>query len=575
MLIKSMSIENLRGIKKCDLLDLGQINLIIGKNNQGKSTILDALLLTSALLFYPNHQVFAIVSRHSERSYNPRELVYKYNQHPLGVTITLEGNETFTINTQEDSNNPNNFSFYFSTSYAKNEKIQITGFGPEGTSNFRELSSRNLHLQNKPNQRKKGVLRELQRTPGSGPREVQAPEEVLSFLENISIVDPAVALRLGQLESQFDETKQGERYDTTFEVVKQTYEDKCRSWELSRYLGGTNENRTAFTYGGGRHVYVDDLGDGMKTGFAAITLSGIKTNTVLLVEEIETHQHPAALRKLVKFLIETVRNNELQLFVTTHSPDVLRYFTEFYPKTKVLLVEKDANDIAIAQPQSTAIDIFSKIGWDFGDLFKYERIVLTDGTEDCIIIEDLYSKVKGRSLNSDGIDLLALRGTTKFPETVRAFAISNKQAILIRDLDIHRDKNVLVNQTKDWLRVLRDEGYTVEELADRVEVGRNGFGNHWVLPYSNILFAGSPERFQSYQTHSITDYMLEFVLDNRQLFKDMAVPGANFEPTGEKSKDALRNIFGKYNDEITQIIVDKIVMETIPASLKQSIINRL
>ena len=33
--------------------------------------------------------------------------------------------------------------------------------------------------------------------------------------------------------------------------------------------------------------------------------------------------------------------------------------------------------------QNNPINVFSGIGWDFGDLFKYERILIVDGIEDC------------------------------------------------------------------------------------------------------------------------------------------------------------------------------------------------
>ncbi len=578
MLVESLTIENLRGIRKCDLSGLGQINLLIGKNNQGKSTILDSLLLTSAIMFYSSNQVFAIIKRHSERSYNPRELLYKYNQHPLSVSVKLDTGAVFSINTQEDTNNVENFSFYLSSSFIKGEQISAMTFSQENFRNLRDRDSRQgLSLLNRPNQRKKGVLRQLPAKAGSSERrDIQVPEEILSFIEKVSIVDPAITSRPEQLEGQFDEIKQAEKYDITFQALKETYDDNCRSWELSRYLGVQSENRTAFTYTGGRPVYVDDIGDGMKTGFAAVTLGGNRSKTILLVEEIETHQHPAALRKLVKFLVDTVINNELQLFITTHSPDVLRYFTQFYPPTKVFLIEKDpTNDTVIASSQNSAIDIFSNIGWDFGDLFKFERIVLVDGTEDSIILEDLYLKIKGRSLGSDGIDLLALRGTNNFPATVYAFAVSNKQAILVRDLD-NQDKNGLINQTKEWLRVLRGEGYTVEEDATQIRVGKNGYENRWVLPYSKILTAGDPQRFPQYQTHSMTDYILEFVLDFSNLFNgETVVPLADYRTTATNSKNELTNIFGQYNDRATKRILDKITKETIPRALKENIIDLL
>jgi hypothetical protein len=571
VLIKSLVIQNLRGIKKCELSDLGQINLLIGKNNAGKSTVLDSLLLASAVMFYPMNQVFAIVNRRSNRSYSPQELLYKYNQHPLLIALNLDDGSNFEITTQQDTNNRDGFSFFLSSSYSK-EPHQIMTFGPDNISTGREMRNRQtFSLRNNPNQRKKGVLKQFGTSLRS--ESIEAPEEVLTFLQDISIVDPGVRSHTSELEEQFDEIKRGEKYDTTFQVLKQTYDDEFRSWELSRYLRAQGENRTAFTYGGGRPVYVDDIGDGMKVGFAAVTLASNKCKTALLVEEIETHQHPSSLRSLVKFLIETAMKNELQLFVSTHSPDVFRYFKMFCPETKVLLVEKNNQDVVYPSDQNGPISTFSKLGWDFGDLFKYERIALVDGIEDCLVVEDSYQKVKGRSLNSDGIELLAVRGTVNFPETVRAFAVSNKKLILIRDLDRNNEDSI-VRQTVDWLRVLRGEGWIVEEQAHQTRVGKNDFENRWVLLHSNIITAGNPRRFAQYQTHSMTDYLLEIVLDHQDLFPEVAdLP--NYQIRTDNSKMELTNLFGAYNNEVTKQILSKANGEIIPASLTEKIINRL
>jgi hypothetical protein len=47
-MISSFHIENYRGFSRLDMADLGQVNLIVGKNNSGKTSVLEALhLLTS------------------------------------------------------------------------------------------------------------------------------------------------------------------------------------------------------------------------------------------------------------------------------------------------------------------------------------------------------------------------------------------------------------------------------------------------------------------------------------------------------------------------------------------------
>ncbi|NEQ98788.1 MAG: AAA family ATPase [Cyanothece sp. SIO2G6] len=42
-MLKSLSIENFRCFKKFDLNPLGRVNLLVGKNNCGKTSILEAI----------------------------------------------------------------------------------------------------------------------------------------------------------------------------------------------------------------------------------------------------------------------------------------------------------------------------------------------------------------------------------------------------------------------------------------------------------------------------------------------------------------------------------------------------
>ena len=47
MVFNEVEINNFRGIKHLVLSDLRQINLLVGKNNCGKSTVLDGIFLLS------------------------------------------------------------------------------------------------------------------------------------------------------------------------------------------------------------------------------------------------------------------------------------------------------------------------------------------------------------------------------------------------------------------------------------------------------------------------------------------------------------------------------------------------
>ena len=71
---------------------------------------------------------------------------------------------------------------------------------------------------------------------------------------------------------------------------------------------------------------IEELGslvsrDGERFRFAAniLALGVFLTDTALLIEELETHQHPESLRKLIETLFVLAKEQNLQLFLTTHS----------------------------------------------------------------------------------------------------------------------------------------------------------------------------------------------------------------------------------------------------------------
>ena len=67
--------------------------------------------------------------------------------------------------------------------------------------------------------------------------------------------------------------------------------------------------------------------DGVKRGLLFLAALELLKDTGLLIEEIETSQHPKALKNLTKHIVNLARRNNVQLFITTHSYyDALRYF---------------------------------------------------------------------------------------------------------------------------------------------------------------------------------------------------------------------------------------------------------
>jgi energy-coupling factor transporter ATP-binding protein EcfA2 len=562
MMITDISIQNLRGIKQCEIHNLGQINLLIGKNSAGKSTILESIQLISSVMFYPPDQISVLVNRRSDRSWHPKELWYKYDDNlELSISLLFDNESRLRMTAHRESTVPENIGFYISGTTTESP-IKVKEVTRDQTNRFQERIRNRAQIMLKPDKKQIGKLK--------------LPDEVLSFFEGVTLIDPIGKMRTSMLEEEFQNIKFSAKYDDTIRALRQIYDEQMQSWELFPYfkrLGA--ENRTAFMYEGGRPVYVDNLGDGVKYGFAAITLAHNRHDSALLLEEIETHQHPSSLRMLIKFLIQIVRENRLQLFVSTQSPDALRYFKMLFPETKVFLIEKDpTKDIVYAHDDEDLIRLFREVGWDFEDLLQYERIAIVDGIEDEIIIENFFQKIRGYPLESEGVKLLLRGDQKKFGEIVRTFAISSRRIIVIKDLDEMKNYNDVVTLVVSWLKTLDNEGWNVQESEQQVIGEHRTSRKKWVIFKSNILKAGNPQRFPKYKKHSITDYLLEVILDHPELASKFApkLDVSGYQLKADSSKEDLEFLCGKYNMDTVKSIVQATSKDMIPNSIKDDII---
>jgi hypothetical protein len=89
------------------------------------------------------------------------------------------------------------------------------------------------------------------------------------------------------------------------------------------------------------------------------------------------------------------------------------------------------------------------------------------------------------------------------------------------------------------------------------------------------LKAGNPYRFPEYTKHSITDYLLEVILDNPQLTSKL-IPKLeilSYMPKEDSSKKELELLFGEYDMNTVKLIVEATSKDMIPNSIKADIIS--
>ena len=206
------------------------------------------------------------------------------------------------------------------------------------------------------------------------------------------------------------------------------------------------------------------VGDGVRQVFLNILNLYLHKNKILGIEEPEMHLHPEKQREVFNFLKEKSKEN--QIIITTHSP----IFVNTKDATTYLVSMDNSSKKTLVKPIESGAD-FKDIKLELGarntDLFFYDCVVLIEGeTEDRIL--PIISEAMGYDLAEKGIKLINIRGsgkTTKINEFLKY--LKDSGIVLYIIADGHKDVS---KKIKDWIRegLLKENNCTCwdEEIED-------------------------------------------------------------------------------------------------------------
>jgi hypothetical protein len=120
---------------------------------------------------------------------------------------------------------------------------------------------------------------------------------------------------------------------------------------------------------GGHKYKPREMSDGtLKALWLALLLFSPERGSVLSIDEPEMNFHPAWLKVIGRWL-QRFTSAE-QLFVSTHSPDLLDTFTEGFKSGEVALFVFGLGDKEMRRVEPAALESFFKDGWELGDLYR-------------------------------------------------------------------------------------------------------------------------------------------------------------------------------------------------------------
>ena len=314
---KTLKIENFRGIKSLEINDLARVNLFVGKNNCGKTSVLET--------------AFSLVGIS-----NPNLMINMQNWR--GVTLK----ESSDIR-----------DFFYNREHTKGATLSCTQVKGKRNLEIFPLYD-NLKMEQTSNAHSKvsengGVGRISKFNAGSS----VAGQSVVGIRYKFMVSDPDTDKdryygattqlpKSGNLEftPTFDENYQ-ESMETLFlfprgcnhDFVDKMLNEKKKNVLLSALKSfdpkivdiktGSN-NLVSVDIGLDRYIPINLLGDGVTR--VLNILSGIDATPmgVLTIDEIENGLHVTALEKAWEVILGQSEKSSTQIFITTHSSDVLK-----------------------------------------------------------------------------------------------------------------------------------------------------------------------------------------------------------------------------------------------------------
>ena len=194
-----------------------------------------------------------------------------------------------------------------------------------------------------------------------------------------------------------------------------------------------------------------DQGDGMRS-FASVVLHLLTpiTPSILLLDEPEAYLHPPQARLLGE-IIATERQNLTQLFIATHSPDVLQGLLNVVEADhlRVIRIQRDGD---VNHVKELNRDHAREIGND--PLMKYssvlsgvfhERVIICEADTDCMFYSSLLDIPEVHGGHQPDVLFIHASGKHRMAVQARALAALGVHVDIIADMDVLQGEAELQN----------------------------------------------------------------------------------------------------------------------------------
>lgn len=330
-MLKTVKIKNFRSFHQFELHDLGRINLLVGANNSGKTSVLEAIHLLRAqgnprafIELLESRGEYIIGESKSNREWSIRHLFHGHSfdvgsefsitgatrksKHPEQLTVSVAPHDSLS---QAFRNDPSRYlDIENEDRLSLFEAYDLTvewSFGKERSS-WGSLVS----LQ--------GGLSSL--ASPMPPRPVRAAQSSPSNNLKVEFLTCA-GLSVAQVVKWFDQIVLTPEEENVYEALR-TIEPNIKriaTVNNSKISEGISAQKGFAVLIDDYRVPIGSMGDGIWRMLGLVLASIQVSNGCLLVDEIDTGLHFTAMTDMWKLIWEIAKRLDVQVFATTHSSD--------------------------------------------------------------------------------------------------------------------------------------------------------------------------------------------------------------------------------------------------------------
>lgn len=296
-MFNSLLIEKFKSINSLKIDNLSRINLFFGKNNCGKTTLLEAIFLLSGI---SNPDLFRRCN--SFRNFNQiSDLSYFFHNLNVNNDIHLVSRGNNGI-------------------YDRNEKIKFSKierkiiYNKENDSEINNISDTSMLLisgdVNNQTVESSLTLKFLK----SGKRnEIKIPK---NYQEKINCIYLAPGITIESVPNMVHKIFEDKKENMVLDALK-LFDPKIKDFILFN-------NEVMVDVGFEKRIPINLLGDGVRKFFTLIVCIYSSKDGVLIVDEIDNGLHFSSMETLWSIIFKTAEIFNTQLFITTHNIDSLK-----------------------------------------------------------------------------------------------------------------------------------------------------------------------------------------------------------------------------------------------------------